>query len=180
MQKNTLNLMTLLCLGLSAHSAIAADAVPADEPKVVPATIRPTTVPASSILTAMPNPLPQKVNDLIVIDRKVGTGTLAVEVVGNKTISAIDYTAWVYDPKAPDGHGVKFASTLDTKRPYFLLLGEGKVIRGLETGISGMRVGGQRTLIIPSRLGYGGETVAGGKVPGNSDLIFDVTLLAVK
>jgi FKBP-type peptidyl-prolyl cis-trans isomerases 1 len=142
--------------------------------------VLPSIVATDTILTAMPNPLPQKVTDLIVIDRKVGTGKMAVRAAGTKSITAIQYTAWVYDPKAPDGHGVQFATTRDTNRPYLLLLGEGRVIRGLENGISGMRVGGKRTLIIPSKQGYGGESVAGGKVPSNADLIFDVELVDPK
>jgi FKBP-type peptidyl-prolyl cis-trans isomerase FkpA len=180
MQSKTITILAALCLTLPLGTAFAANAAPDKTPAFTVTPVVPTIVPTNQILSVMPDPLPKTVDNLIVVDRKVGTGVIALKAPGNKTISAIHYSAWVYDPMAADGHGVKFASSRDTNRPYLLLLGEGKVIRGLEAGISGMRVGGQRTLIIPSKMGYGGDIVAGGKVPSNSNLIFDVELLEVK
>ena len=108
------------------------------------------------------------------IDVKVGSGA---EAVKSKAV-IVHYTGWLYDP-ATSQKGAKFDSSRDRNVPFGFLLGEGRVIRGWEEGVQGMKVGGQRTLIIPPDMGYG-ERGAGGVIPPNATLIFDVELIEVK
>ena len=108
-------------------------------------------------------------------DVKQGTGA---EAASGKAV-VVHYTGWLYDPGKPDGKGTKFDSSLDRKVPFGFILGAGKVIRGWDEGVVGMKVGGQRTLIIPPDFGYGARG-AGGVIPPNATLIFDVELLEVK
>ena len=88
----------------------------------------------------------------------------------------VHYTGWLFN----DGtQGAKFDSSKDRNDPFVFSLGAGMVIRGWDEGVAGMKVGGQRTLIIPADLGYGARG-AGGVIPPNATLKFDVELLAVK
>jgi FKBP-type peptidyl-prolyl cis-trans isomerase FkpA len=91
----------------------------------------------------------------------------------------VHYTGWLYDPAAADGHGAKFDSSLDRKVPFGFFLGVGKVIKGWDEGVVGMKVGGKRTLVIPAHMGYG-ERGAGGIIPPNATLLFAVELIEVK
>jgi len=87
----------------------------------------------------------------------------------------VHYTGWLFN----DGEkGAKFDSSLDRRDPFVFSLGAGMVIRGWDEGVAGMQVGGERTLIIPAELGYGARG-AGGVIPPNAALQFDVQLLAV-
>jgi FKBP-type peptidyl-prolyl cis-trans isomerase FkpA len=115
------------------------------------------------------------VTELQIVDQKPGTGA---EAVSGKAV-IVHYTGWLYDPAAPDGHGTKFDSSLDRGMPFGFFLGGGKVIKGWDEGIIGMKVGGKRTLVIPPSKGYG-ERGAGGVIPPNATLLFDVELLEVK
>jgi FKBP-type peptidyl-prolyl cis-trans isomerase FkpA len=121
-----------------------------------------------SKLDAMPTTL-QK------IDVKQGAGVEAV--TGRPVI--VHYTGWIYDASKPDGKGAKFDSSRDRMVPFGFFLGAGKVIKGWDEGVPGMKVGGQRTLIIPPQMAYG-ERGAGGVIPPNATLIFDVELIEVK
>ncbi len=112
---------------------------------------------------------------LQVTDVKVGTGT---EATNGKVVS-VHYTGWLYNAAAADKHGTKFDSSRDRNQPFEFGLGAGQVIRGWDQGVAGMKVGGQRTLIIPPSLGYG-SAGAGGVIPGNATLVFDVELLGVR
>ncbi|MFN8392596.1 MAG: FKBP-type peptidyl-prolyl cis-trans isomerase [Bdellovibrionota bacterium] len=105
-------------------------------------------------------------------DEKVGTGA---EAVSGKTVS-VHYTGWLNDNGKK---GTKFDSSVDRGEPFEFPLGAGMVIQGWDQGVAGMKVGGKRTLMIPSKLGYGARG-AGGAIPPNADLIFDVELLGVK
>jgi FKBP-type peptidyl-prolyl cis-trans isomerase FkpA len=116
-----------------------------------------------------------QVTELKKIDVKQGDGA---EAIAGKAV-IVHYTGWLYDPAAPDGHGTKFDSSLDRKVPFGFILGAGKVIRGWDEGVAGMKVGGKRTLVIPPQMAYG-ERGAGGVIPPNSTLLFDVELLDVK
>ena len=88
------------------------------------------------------------------------------------------YTGWLYDETAPEHKGKKFDSSRDRGQPFEFPLGAGHVIKGWDAGVAGMKVGGQRTLIIPSDMGYGSRG-AGGVIPPNATLVFDVELLGV-
>lgn len=109
------------------------------------------------------------------IDVKQGTGA---EAVSGKPV-VVHYTGWLYDPSKTDQKGAKFDSSKDRGQPFSFPLGGGRVIKGWDEGVAGMKVGGQRTLVIPPDYGYGARG-AGGVIPPNATLIFDVELLDVK
>jgi peptidylprolyl isomerase len=106
------------------------------------------------------------------IDTVVGTG--AQPEAGQ--IVVVNYTGWLYQDGAK---GKKFDSSFDRNKPFEFPIGRDKVIAGWDEGVGSMHVGGKRTLIIPPDLGYG-ERGAGGVIPPNATLIFDVELLGVK
>jgi FKBP-type peptidyl-prolyl cis-trans isomerase FkpA len=90
----------------------------------------------------------------------------------------VHYTGWLHDPTAADQRGRKFDSSKDRGTPFRFQLGAGQVIRGWDEGVQGMRVGGTRVLTIPPDLGYGARG-AGGVIPPDATLLFEVELLAV-
>jgi FKBP-type peptidyl-prolyl cis-trans isomerase len=104
-------------------------------------------------------------------DSKVGDGAAAT--AGHKV--SVHYTRWL-DNNGEKGR--KFDSSLDRGEPFSFALGAQQVIKGWDEGVAGMKVGGKRTLVIPSELGYGARG-AGGVIPPNATLIFDVELLKV-
>jgi FKBP-type peptidyl-prolyl cis-trans isomerase FkpA len=108
-------------------------------------------------------------NGLKYTDTKVGTGDEATR--GKKV--TVHYTGWLYNNGEK---GKKFDSSVDRGEPFSFNLGAGEVIPGWDQGVAGMKVGGKRTLIIPANLGYGARG-AGGVIPPNATLIFDVELL---
>ncbi len=134
----------------------------------------PTTSPAPTQSTSTQSTETSNVTELIKKDIKVGTGAEAV--TGHQV--TVHYTGWLYDEKAPDHKGKKFDSSRDRGEPFTFDLGAGMVIRGWDQGVAGMKVGGQRTLIIPPEMGYGARG-AGGVIPPNATLVFDVELLGV-
>ncbi|MEO8975260.1 MAG: FKBP-type peptidyl-prolyl cis-trans isomerase [Casimicrobiaceae bacterium] len=119
--------------------------------------------------------LDANIKELKKIDIKQGEGA---EAQTGKVV-VVHYSGWLYDATAPEGKGKKFDSSLDRKVPFGFYLGEGKVIKGWDQGVVGMKVGGKRRLIIPPELGYGSRG-AGGVIPPDATLIFDVELLEVK
>ena len=106
-------------------------------------------------------------------DSVVGTG---VQATAGKSVS-VHYTGWLLG--AADIKGDKFDSSVDRGEPFSFKLGARRVIAGWDEGVAGMKVGGKRTLYIPSKLGYGARGAAG-VIPPNADLVFDVELLGVK
>ena len=112
---------------------------------------------------------------LVKTDIKTGSGD---EAISGKRIS-VNYTGWLYDESAPNNRGVKFDSSLDRKIPLEFKLGEGQVIAGWEHGMQGMKVGGQRLLIIPAELAYG-KSGFSSVIPPNSKLVFEVELMSVR
>ena len=109
---------------------------------------------------------------LQIIDNTAGTG--ASPKSGQTCV--MHYTGWLYN----DGKkGKKFDSSVDRNEPFEFTIGQGQVIKGWDEGVASMKVGGKRTLIIPAALGYGARG-AGGLIPPNATLMFDVELLAVK
>lgn len=115
------------------------------------------------------------ITELQKIDTVIGEGREA-EIGFNVTVH---YTGWLYDANAKDFKGKKFDSSLDRNSPFNFFLGGGQVIQGWDDGVQGMKIGGKRTLIIPSEMGYGARG-AGGAIPPNAALVFDVELLNVK
>lgn len=109
------------------------------------------------------------------VDNTVGTGPVATS--GSDV--TVHYTGWIYDERRVDKRGEKFDSSVDRGEPFTFLLGAGRVIRGWDDGVAGMHVGGKRTLVIPAHMAYGRKG-AGGVIPPNASLVFDVELLAVK
>ncbi len=107
-------------------------------------------------------------------DTKIGTGA---EATAGQRIS-VHYTGWLFDESKPENKGKKFDSSLDRGQPFQFQLGVGQVIGGWDQGFAGMKVGGTRTLVIPPELGYGARG-AGGVIPPNATLIFEVELLGV-
>jgi FKBP-type peptidyl-prolyl cis-trans isomerase len=102
------------------------------------------------------------------VDQVVGAGDVAV---AGTTVS-VHYTGWLEN-------GKKFDSSVDRGQPFSFPLGAGRVIKGWDEGVQGMKIGGKRKLTIPSDLGYGSRG-AGGVIPPNATLIFDVELLGVR
>ena len=105
-------------------------------------------------------------------DLVAGSGATANS--GNRV--TVSYTGWLYDPTKTAGKGTQF----DTSPSYTFPLGVGQVIRGWDQGVVGMKVGGQRRLVIPPDLAYGNAGAGGGLIPPNATLVFDITLLSVQ
>jgi len=112
--------------------------------------------------TVVTTPSGLKYTDLV-----IGTGS---EATTGQTVK-VHYTGWLTD-------GKKFDSSLDSGRPFAFPLGDGRVIKGWDEGVPGMKVGGTRRLIIPPQLGYGARG-AGGVIPPNAELVFEVQLLGI-
>ncbi len=102
------------------------------------------------------------------VDLIVGTGR---EAAAGQLVT-VHYTGWLTN-------GTKFDSSVDRRDPFSFPIGSGKVIRGWDEGVAGMKVGGKRKLTIPPQLGYGARG-AGGVIPPNATLVFDVELLDAK
>ena len=122
------------------------------------------------------NPNSVATNELQKIDTQVGSGA---DARPGSTVS-VHYTGWLYDSASKDHKGSKFDSSLSRGQPFIFPLGAGRVIKGWDEGVVGMRVGGKRTLIIPAQMGYGANGAGAGLIPPNATLIFDVELLGVK
>ena len=150
-------LVAAALIGIAGITSVTAQTTPA-----------PATTQGASKLDAMPTELKK-------IDVKQGSGA---EAVSGKTV-VVQYTGWLYDTAKPDNKGAKFDSSRDRNQPFDFPLDGGRVIKGWDQGVAGMKVGGQRTLVIPPEMGYGARG-AGGVIPPNATLIFDVELLEVK
>jgi len=107
-------------------------------------------------------------------DLRVGTGA---DATSGKRIT-VHYTGWLYAATAADNKGTQFDSSAG-RGPFVFTLGAGQVIRGWDQGVAGMKVGGQCRLVLPPELGYGAAG-AGGAIPPNATLIFDIELLDVQ
>jgi FKBP-type peptidyl-prolyl cis-trans isomerase len=129
-------------------------------------------VPLLGRADAATNQVNEMPNGLKYTDTKTGDGAAATP--GNKV--SVHYTGWLYNNGAK---GAKFDSSVDRGQPFQFTLGAHQVIAGWDEGVAGMKVGGKRTLIIPPELGYGARG-AGGVIPPNATLMFDVELLGVQ
>ena len=139
------------------------------------ASIFSTTACSEQAASTKPKMETGNMTELIKTDVKLGTGAVAT---AGKNVS-VHYTGWLYDAAAMDHHGKKFDSSRDRNEPFEFPLGGGRVIKGWDVGVEGMKIGGQRTLIIPASMGYGARG-AGGAIPPNATLVFDVELLGVR
>ena len=138
------------------------------------ATITPVAPLALAANDAAAIPTMEQLQNLITRDTVIGKGA---EAVVGRTVE-VNYTGWLYDPKAPQLRGKQFDSSIG-RGPFSFPLGAGRVIKGWDQGVAGMKVGGKRTLIIPGYLAYGNRG-AGGKIGPDAILVFDVELLNVK
>ncbi len=144
--------------------AAAAPAAPAPSPAATP-----TPAPAPAAAAApTENKVHHLASGLVYEDIVVGSGTMADPGL----TATVHYTGWLTD-------GTKFDSSLDRGQPFKFQIGAGQVIRGWDEGVKGMRVGGKRRLTIPPDLGYGAQG-AGGVIPPNATLVFEVQLLGVE
>ena len=154
---------TTRLLSTAFAAALFATAAFADDPKPTPA---PEAAKKSeSKMTKTPSGLQYE-------DTKVGTG--ASPQKGQTCV--MNYTGWLWENGVK---GKKFDSSLDRGTPFSFPIGQGRVIKGWDEGVATMKVGGQRVLLIPPDLGYGSRG-AGGVIPPNATLIFEVELLEVK
>jgi FKBP-type peptidyl-prolyl cis-trans isomerase FkpA len=103
----------------------------------------------------------------------------AGEGISQGQVAVVHYTGWLYDPTAPDHKGREFDSSRKRGQPFRFAIGAGSVIQGWDEGVQGMQPGGQRQLVIPSRLAYG-ERGQGGVIPPDATLLFDVELLSIE
>jgi FKBP-type peptidyl-prolyl cis-trans isomerase FkpA len=141
---------------------------------------------ASDQLVAAPQSLPlpgpaaptTRADGLQIIDQQIGTGK---EAQAGKA-ALVQYTGWLYDDKAPEHKGKQFDSSSASRSglPFGFIVGVGKVIKGWDQGVAGMKVGGKRTLIVPAPLAYGDKDIGNGLIPPNSTLVFDIELVDVK
>lgn len=110
-----------------------------------------------------------------IVDVKEGTG----EAIVKGQTAVVHYTGWLFDTAAAENKGRKFDSSRDRNDPFAFEVGAGEVIKGWDQGVAGMKVGGQRRLVIPADLGYGSRG-AGGVIPGGATLVFDVELVGIE
>jgi FKBP-type peptidyl-prolyl cis-trans isomerase FkpA len=124
---------------------------------------------------ARPPAPPSGITTLTMKDLRVGNGT---EVKKGAT-AVVHYTGWLYDPNTADHKGQRFDSSRDRGQPFRFRVGSGKVIQGWDEGVVGMKVNGERELLVPPDLGYGSRG-AGGVIPPEATLLFEIELLGVE
>ena len=168
---------TLLCLALSgAVVALGACAVAPDKAASGASAPTPAVASAPTPATSPPAAVTTTASGLKIIDHKVGSGKEAL--VGKAAL--VQYTGWLYDEKARDNKGREFDSSAKREGlPFGFVVGVGRVIKGWDQGVVGMKVGGKRTLVIPADLAYGDKEVGNGLIPPNSTLVFDIELVEV-
>jgi FKBP-type peptidyl-prolyl cis-trans isomerase FkpA len=167
MMRRSLLITLLLAAGFAAAQTPASAPAPAPAPAAQDATPAPA---------AAPLPPAEVLDPLQITDVKLGSGA---EAVAGKEVQ-VHYTGWFYRPLTKNGHGREFDSSRGRGEPLVFTLGVGRVIKGWDQGLAGMKVGGKRTLIIPSHLAYGKAGMGGGAIPPDAALIFDVELMGVK
>jgi FKBP-type peptidyl-prolyl cis-trans isomerase FkpA len=114
-------------------------------------------------------------DELVIDEVTAGEG----DAIQAGQMAVVHYTGWLYDETASDKRGRKFDSSRDRNEPFAFSLGAGEVISGWDEGVAGMRVGGRRILTLPPSMAYGSRG-AGGVIPPNATLIFDVELLEIQ
>jgi peptidylprolyl isomerase len=170
--KRTAILPANLAYGAAARDAITANgitypAIPAYSPMVYDFELVTVTKATNPVVIAPPTTV--KITDVV-----VGTGTTAA--TGNTV--GVRYTGWIYDGSKTNFKGTQFDTNVSATDPLSFVVGSTSVITGFSTGVTGMLVGGSRTVIIPPDQAYG--SVVNGSIPANSTLVFDITLVSVK
>ena len=169
-------LMAAVSVSALAQDAAKTEAKPREAAKSE--TAAPAAAPAEQapLRLGTHDKLPATVTQLITIDREPGDPKARTAAPRNAVL--MHYTGWLYDRSKPDGKGTQFDSSVGRPTPFGFIIGAGRVIKGWDQGVPGMKIKGKRTLIIPPTLGYG-ERGAGGVIPPNATLIFDVELVAI-
>lgn len=168
MMRRSIYLLMICTVAASLAQAAGQNTAPADAAApAAPAPEAPLAVPAA--------PAAPAADPLVVTDTLIGKGKVATQ---GSTVF-VHYTGWLYKSMAPRQRGREFDSSIKRGEPLDFVLGTGRVIKGWDQGINGMKVGGKRTLIIPSHLAYGSRG-AGDMIKPGADLIFDVELVDVK
>ncbi len=169
MHGKSLALATTAALAALLMAACSRSEKPASEAAPAPA----AEVAAAGTTPATPTPSGSETMDLQKTDLAPGTGA---EISSGQT-ALVHYTGWLYDAAAPENKGKQFDSSVGGE-PFEFPLGAGRVIAGWDQGVVGMKVGGKRRLVIPPVMGYG-ERGAGGVIPPNATLLFDVELVEI-
>ena len=172
MHGKSLALATSAALAALLMAACSRSEKPASEAAAAPA----AEVAAAEATTAPATPTPSGSETMDLQKTELAPGTGAEIKTGQTAL--VHYTGWLYDAAAPDNKGKQFDSSVGGE-PFEFPLGAGRVIAGWDQGVVGMKVGGKRRLVIPPVMGYG-ERGAGGVIPPNATLVFDVELLDVK
>jgi len=162
-----------LCIAVLAAAFVASCSTPESKPAASNdyATASSARNP-SPMNTGSCDPAPKT---LVTKDLIEGTGR-ALPTLGT---ALVFYTGWVYEPCKPDHKGAQFDSNVGKPVPFGFRAGAGRVIKGWDEGVVGMKEGGKRLLVIPSNMAYGEREIAG-KIPANSALVFEVDLAQVQ
>jgi FKBP-type peptidyl-prolyl cis-trans isomerase FkpA len=136
-----------------------------------------TAAPAATVAAAAPRasqcvPAP---TSLLKTDIEEGKG----EPIVTRTAVLVSYTGWLYDGCKPDLKGTMFDTSAGRQTPFGLVVGAGRVIKGWDEGLVGMREKGKRMLVIPPHMGYGAAGAPSGSIPPNSTLVFEVEVLQI-
>ena len=150
--------------------ALAAAACSAPAPDT-----RATSGPAAAAASAPAGACQPPPKELVTRDLTPGTG----RELRTRSAVNVNYTGWVYDGCKPDFKGPMFDTSDGRPTPFGFMVGAGRVIKGWDEGLVGMKEKGKRLLIIPPDKSYGEREVAGGKIPANSTLVFEVTLVEI-
>lgn len=177
--KPVASLLLALCWPGFAAVAAAPTEPEQSQPTAAPAGDAGTAAAATDQMAREPVPpvaASQAGPQLLTEDLRSGIGTEARAGM----VLAVHYTGWLHEPGALGYRGRQFDSSRERGQPFVFELGAGRVIRGWEIGVTGMRVGGLRRLVIPPELAYGSRDIGNGLIPPNSTLVFEVELLGVE
>ncbi|MFC4727231.1 FKBP-type peptidyl-prolyl cis-trans isomerase [Coralloluteibacterium thermophilus] len=122
-------------------------------------------------IPALPAAAQARVDQLTIIDERVGEGHMALEGMH----ASVTYAGWLYDPTQPDQKGRQFDASLDPENPFVMMIGSRRLIRGWNEGMIGMRIGGKRRLLLPPEDAYGAQG-APPAIPPYASLVFEIEL----
>ena len=165
-------------LAVALSAILFVGCTPGDKPTEPKAADTTAAAPAAAPATDAPAAPASTGNEVMAmqkIDLAPGSGP---EIKSGQN-ALVHYTGWLYDAAAPENKGKKFDSSVDRNEPFEFPVGGGMVIKGWDEGVAGMKVGGKRRLVIPPDMGYGARG-AGGVIPPNATLVFDVELVEIR